>query len=104
MDFGFVSISLLILATVMTLGGLKLLIKKNWLLQFLRGFSGFGLIVFAFIIVMIGVNLDVTNTPAKRPVLLISVCDMRLLPTNRPNDVAVSECIGRIKDKRSIYV
>ena len=57
MDFGLVSISLLIIAALLILAGLKLLFKRNWFIQFLRGFGGFGLLLLAFIIIMSGLNI-----------------------------------------------
>ena len=57
MDFGLVSVSLLIIAAVLILVGLKLLIKRNYFIQFLRGFAGFGLLSLAFIIIMSGLNI-----------------------------------------------
>lgn len=57
MDFGLVSISLLTVAAILILVGLKLLFKRNWLVQFLRGFCGFGLLLIAFIIIMSGLNI-----------------------------------------------
>jgi len=57
MDFGLVSVSLLIIAAVLILVGLKLLIKRNYIVQFLRGFAGFGLLLFAFLIIMSGLNI-----------------------------------------------
>ena len=57
MDFGLVSISLLIIAALLVMVGLKLLIKRNYFLQFLRGFTGFTLLTLAFIIIMSGLNI-----------------------------------------------
>jgi hypothetical protein len=57
MEFGFVSIVLLILAGVLILSGLRLLIATGWLLPFLRGFAGFGQILLAVVILFVGLNL-----------------------------------------------
>ncbi len=57
MEFSMVSITLLVLAAGLILMGLRLLFATNWFLQFLRGFAGFGLILCAAIIIMVGLNL-----------------------------------------------
>jgi len=57
MEFGFFTISLLVIAGVLVLSGLRLLLAAGWFLQFLRGFAGFGQILIALIIVLVGVNL-----------------------------------------------
>jgi hypothetical protein len=57
MEFGFVSIVLLFIATCFVLLGFKLLLATGWFVNFLRGFAGFGLLLLAFIVVMVGLNL-----------------------------------------------
>lgn len=57
MEFGMVSISLLVVAAGLVLLGLKLLFATGWFVHFLRGFGGFGLIAVAAVIVMVGLNL-----------------------------------------------
>lgn len=57
MDFGFVSIALLVLSAVLVLLGLKILFKRHWFLQFLRGFSGFVLLLTALVIVLSSLNI-----------------------------------------------
>ena len=57
MDFGLVSIFLLVIATLMVLASLKLLIKNDWFLAFLRGFVGFSLLLMAYLTLMSGINI-----------------------------------------------
>lgn len=58
MEFSMFSITLLVVAAVLILAGLKLLFRADWFLQFLRGFAGFGLIGIAIIIILSGLNLN----------------------------------------------
>ncbi len=57
MDFGMITIVLLVISALLILLGLKLLLKKDWLIQFLRGFAGFGLLLIAFLLTMSGLNI-----------------------------------------------
>src|SRR5690606_6282578 len=57
MDFGFISITLLVLSAVFVLLGLKILFKRHWFLPFLRGFSGFSLLILATVAVLVSVNI-----------------------------------------------
>lgn len=57
MDFGIVSIVLLVLAAVLVLVASKVLFKRHWFLQFLRGFTGFFLLVIAAIAVLVSINI-----------------------------------------------
>ena len=57
MEFGIVSILLLVFAAACIIGSLKLLIAKDYFIQFLRGFAGFWLLVIAFCVVMSSLNL-----------------------------------------------
>ena len=57
MEFGLVTISLLVVSALLVLGGLKLLISNGWFLHFLRGFAGFTSLLLALLIVMSGLNI-----------------------------------------------
>lgn len=57
MEFGLVTVSLLVVAALLVLAGLKLLFKTNWFLQFLRGFFGFGFLLLAFLLILSGLNI-----------------------------------------------
>ena len=52
-----ITIVLLVISALLILLGLKLLLKKDWLIQFLRGFAGFGLLLIAFLLTMSGLNI-----------------------------------------------
>lgn len=58
MEFGVVNILLLTAAAVAIIGSLKLLLAKDYILQFLRGFAGFSLLVFAILVILFSVNLS----------------------------------------------
>lgn len=57
MDFGVVSIILIVLAAVFVLAASKLLFKRHWFLAFLRGFVGFSLLGLALLSVMLSLNI-----------------------------------------------
>lgn len=57
MEFGFFTIVLLVISGVLVLSGLRLLIATGWFMQFLRGFAGFGQILLAVFIILVGLNL-----------------------------------------------
>jgi|SRR5690554_3737444 len=69
MDFGIVSIVLLVLAAVFVLAASKVLFKRHWLLQFLRGFIGFSLLAIAFIAVLVSINISTYKPLAQGQVL-----------------------------------
>lgn len=57
MNFGLVSILLLTTAAVCIIGSMKLLIAKNYFMQFLRGFAGVFLLVVAVLVILSSLNI-----------------------------------------------
>ncbi len=57
MSFGLTSIGLLVVAAVFIVLSAKVLFHKNWFLGFLRGFSGFSLLILALLLVLVSINI-----------------------------------------------
>ena len=57
MEFGLVTISLLVIAAVFVLLGLKLLGRKGWILGFLRGALGLACLLWAVFLLMSGLSI-----------------------------------------------
>ncbi|HEY9034898.1 MAG TPA: hypothetical protein VIN71_13235 [Pseudomonadales bacterium] len=65
MDFGIVSIVLLVLSALLIMLGMKLLFRRNWFVQFLRGFAGFSLLLLALLVTLSGLNIATYQQLAK---------------------------------------
>lgn len=65
MDFGIVSIVLLVLSALLIMLGMKLLFRRNWFIQFLRGFAGFSLLLLALLVTLSGLNIATYQQLAK---------------------------------------
>lgn len=57
MEFGIVSISLLVISALLIMLGIKILFRRNWFLHFLRGFAGFSLLLLALLVTLSGLNI-----------------------------------------------